>query len=109
MIRDQGMLGRGVEGGLIENAYTLRIMNSDEKLRRYRIAVSGLNGIALGKVPDAAVDAASTHSLVVSALVVSARVSPEAGAKGSLPIRFDIEAAENPSLRRQEKAVFIMP
>jgi cytochrome c oxidase accessory protein FixG len=99
VIRDRGVFGREVEGGLIENVYTLRIMNTDEHPHRYRISVSGLNGITLAGASDVQVGPASTHSLVVST-----RVPPEAGPKGSLPIRFDIEAEENQSIRLTEKA-----
>jgi cytochrome c oxidase accessory protein FixG len=104
VIRDRGVLAREVEGGLIENVYTLRVMNTDEKPHRYRITVSGLNGIALSGAQDTEVNPASTQSLVVSA-----RVPPEAGPKGSLPIHFDIEEADNPAVRLHEKAVFMIP
>ncbi|MDO8933584.1 MAG: FixG Ig-like domain-containing protein, partial [Rhodocyclaceae bacterium] len=104
VIRDRGVLAREVEGGLVENSYTLRIMNTDEKPHRYRIGVSGLDGIALDGVHETELGPASTQSLVVSA-----RVPLEAGPKGSLPIRFDIDAVEDPTLRLKEKAVFIMP
>jgi cytochrome c oxidase accessory protein FixG len=104
VIRDRSVFGREVEGGLIENVYTLRIMNTDEHPHRYRIAVSGLTGITLAGASDVHVGPASTHSLVVST-----RVPPEAGPKGSLPIRFEIEAEENSAIRLTEKAAFLMP
>jgi cytochrome c oxidase accessory protein FixG len=104
VIRDRGVLAREVEGGLIENVYTLRIMNTDEQPHRYSIGVSGMPGIELAGPHETEVGPASTQSLVVSA-----RVQPDAGPKGSQPIRFDIEAAGNPAIRLQEKAVFMMP
>jgi cytochrome c oxidase accessory protein FixG len=104
VIRDRGVFGREVEGGLIENVYTLRIMNTDEHPHRYRITVAGLTGITLAGANDVEVGPASTHSLVVST-----RVPPDAGPKGSLPIRFEIEAEEDQAIRLTEKAAFLMP
>ncbi len=104
VIRDRGVLAREVEDGLIENVYTLRIMNTDEKPHRYRIKVSGLDGIALVGNGETEVSSASTQSLVLSA-----RVPPEASGKGSHSIFFDIAATENQDIRLKEKAIFIMP
>ncbi len=104
VIRDRGVLAREVEDGMIENVYTLRIMNTDERQQRYRIRVSGIQGIALVNAGETEVGPASTQSLVVSA-----RVPPDAAPKGSQPIRFDIESLDDPALRLREKAVFMMP
>jgi len=104
VIRDRGVMSREVEGGLIENVYTLRIMNTDERPHRYRIDVAGLTGIGLADLKETEVPAASTQSLVVSA-----RVPVETAGKGSQPIDFNIEAAEDPSIHLKEKAVFILP
>ena len=43
-IRERGQLFREVDGGLIENVYTLKIRNMGEKEMSYRIAVGGLEG-----------------------------------------------------------------
>jgi cytochrome c oxidase accessory protein FixG len=104
VIRDRGVLAREVEGGLIENVYTLRVMNTDEAPHRYALKVSGVNGIDLADVRDVEVASASTKSLVLSA-----RVPMDNGGKGSLPIFFDIGAADDPAIHVKEKAVFIMP
>jgi len=104
VIRDRGVLAREVEGGLIENVYTLRLMNTDEAPHHYHIGISGLDGIDLADIKDAEVASASTKSLVVSA-----RVPIDNGGKGSLPIFFDIGATDAPAIRIKEKAVFIMP
>jgi polyferredoxin len=41
-IRERGQLFREVDGGLIENVYTLKIRNMGEKEMSYRIAASGI-------------------------------------------------------------------
>jgi cytochrome c oxidase accessory protein FixG len=104
IIRDRGVLAREIEGELIENVYTLRIMNTDESPHHFRIGVSGLNGLDLGEVKEADVASASTQSLVVSVRAPIAN-----GGTGSLPISFNIDALDNPAIQVKEKAVFIMP
>ena len=46
VIRDRGSMGREIEDGMIENVYRLQIMNTEETAHRYRISVSGIDGIA---------------------------------------------------------------
>jgi cytochrome c oxidase accessory protein FixG len=104
VIRDRGVMAREVEDGLIENVFTLRIMNTDEKPHRYRFAIAGLDGIRLAGANDVEVAGASTKSLVLPV-----RVPPEAAKQGSHPIFFDIAAAEDAGIKLHEKAVFIMP
>jgi polyferredoxin len=104
IIRDRGVLAREIEGQLIENVYTLRIMNTDESPHRYRINISGLDGIELADIKEVDVAKTSTQSLVISARTPIAN-----GGTGSLPIFFDIDALDNPAIQVKEKAVFIMP
>ncbi|GAB4174302.1 MAG: cytochrome c oxidase accessory protein CcoG [Rhodocyclaceae bacterium] len=104
VIRDRGTLAREVEGGLVENVYRLRVMNTAEEPRRFSIAVSGLPGIALASEPTVEVSAANTRS--VSARV---RVPPDAGRSGSHPIRFEVKAVGHESVAVSEKASFVLP
>jgi polyferredoxin len=46
-IRERGQLFREVDGGLVENVYTLKIRNMGEKEMSYRIAASGIEGAAI--------------------------------------------------------------
>ncbi|MDO8418613.1 MAG: cytochrome c oxidase accessory protein CcoG, partial [Rubrivivax sp.] len=45
VVRDRGALARLVEDGWVENVYRLQLMNTTERVQRYRIQVSGLAGI----------------------------------------------------------------
>ena len=47
VIRDRGTLYRELPGGLIENVYTVKLVNKSEAAREYRISVEGLPGLAL--------------------------------------------------------------
>lgn len=104
VIRDRGAMGREVEDGLIENVYRLQIMNIDEQPHRYRIAVTGIPGIALESHTEVTVDGTSTRAVPV-------RVRAEAGmAKaGSNPIEFELQAIGDARLQVKEKAAFLVP
>jgi cytochrome c oxidase accessory protein FixG len=103
IIRDRGIMAREVEDGLIENVFTLRLMNTDERPHVYHLGVAGLDGIKLGGSQEVAVDGATTKSLVVSVR------TPPGATQGSHPIFFDIAANEDAGIKLKEKAVFIMP
>ncbi len=47
VIRDRNSLYRETSEGLIENVYTLKILNMDEASHRYELLVSGIPGITL--------------------------------------------------------------
>jgi len=47
VLRDRNALYREVHGGLIENAYTLKMINLDERPHRYRLTVSGMPGLGI--------------------------------------------------------------
>ncbi|MGE5468065.1 MAG: cytochrome c oxidase accessory protein CcoG [Ignavibacteria bacterium] len=104
VIRDRGVMAREVEDGLIENVFTLRFMNTDERPRVFRVGIAGLDGIRLAGAAEVEVAPASTKSVVVPV-----RVPPEAGKQGSHPIVFDVAATDDAAVRLKEKAVFIMP
>jgi len=90
VVRDRGALARLVDEGWIENVYRLQVMNTTERVQRYRIGVSGLVGMRTdfdGTVVT--VDPAQARWVPVAA-----RVAPETAAaagRGSHPIDFTVE------------------
>lgn len=104
VIRDRGSMGREVGDGVIENVYRLQIMNTAETAHRFRIEVTGIDGIALADGALAELEGASTRAVPV-------RVQAARGAahKGSNQIEFVVTAVDDPSLRVTENAVFIVP
>jgi cytochrome c oxidase accessory protein FixG len=104
VIRDRGSMGREIEDGMIENVYRLQIMNTEETAHRYRISVSGIDGIALQGGADIAL--APTESRGVP---VNIRIPAGAGEKGSNKIYVTIADADNPNVQVSEKAVFFVP
>ena len=104
VIRDRATLTREADDGNIENVFTLHFMNTEERARRYRVSVSGLEGIHLAG--PAEVDLAPSSALAVTAQVCT---PPQSGQAGANPIRFHIEASDDASVRLSEKASFMLP
>jgi cytochrome c oxidase accessory protein FixG len=104
ILRDRSILAREMDDGRIENVFTLKIMNTDERPHRYSVTVEGLEGIGLSSDQAVDVPGATTQSLLLSA-----RAAAEAGKKGSNPIFFTIEAADDASIKVREKAAFMQP
>ncbi len=104
VIRDRGSMGREIEDGMIENVYRLQIMNTEETAHRYRISVSGIDGIALQGGSD--ISLAPTESRGVP---VNIRIPAGVGEKGSNKIFVTITDTDNPDVQVSEKAVFFVP
>jgi cytochrome c oxidase accessory protein FixG len=104
VIRDRATLAREVDNEQIENVFTLRVMNTTERARNYRVNVTGLDTLAIATASEIAVPAATTQSLSIAL-----RARNDVGRKGSNPIFFDIVDSADPSIRLHEKAAFIMP
>jgi cytochrome c oxidase accessory protein FixG len=104
VIRDRATLAREVEDEKIENVFTLRLMNTDERPHTYHVAVTGLDTLAIATATDLSVPGADTKSFTMSL-----RVRNDAITKGSHPIFFDIADMDNADVHLHEKAVFIMP
>ena len=104
VIRDRGVMAREVEDGVIENVYTLRVMNTDEQPHKYRITVSGLPTLRLASAQEITVPAASTQSVTATLHAL-----PEPGKKGSQLVYFDVEDTDNSQVKLHEKAAFFLP
>ena len=104
VIRDRATLYREADDERIENVYRLRIMNTDEKMRRYAIGVGGIDGIAI--VGETAVDVPAASN---KDFLVVASVKDGAAPKGSSKIVFDVRAVGDAAVAVQEKSTFYMP
>ena len=104
VIRDRGSMGREIEDGMIENVYRLQIMNTEETAHRYRISVSGIDGISLQGSTN--IELAATESRGVP---VNIRIPAGVGEKGSNKIFVTITDTDNPDVQVSEKAVFFVP
>jgi polyferredoxin len=105
IIRDRNSLYRETADGLVENVYTLKIINMDKQDHRYRLTVSGAEGLQLiMKDPVITVPAGE-----VLGLPVSVRVDPVVLERAASEIKFSLAAEDNPDLSRTEKARFLGP
>ncbi len=102
VIRDRGTLAREVEDGLIENVYTLQVMNVSESSRTASIGVAGLEGIRVLGETKAHFDANGRRSLSVRVQVPGDSVS-----KGSHRIYFELHTDDG-KVTLREKSTFLM-
>jgi polyferredoxin len=103
IIRDR-MLSRIVEDGMIENSFGLQISNSSEAARRFRVSVTGVEGIRLAGTTEFEVGGAA-----VRRVPLSVRLEPGLGHPGSNPIRFEVEAADSPGQVVVARSTFFVP
>jgi cytochrome c oxidase accessory protein FixG len=105
IIRDRNSLYRETADGLVENVYTLKIINMDKQDHRYRLTVSGVEGLQL-VMKDPVVTVAAGEVL---GLPVSVRVDPVVLDRAASEIKFSLVAESDPDLSRTEKARFLGP
>jgi cytochrome c oxidase accessory protein FixG len=104
VLRDRSSLYREAEDEHIENVFTLRIMNIDEKAHRYAIGVSGLPGIDIVGEKSVEVPAVSSQTLQLAA-----SVKDGSGKKGANPISFEVRDEAGGRAAVREKATFFLP
>ena len=104
VIRDRNALYREVRGDWVENAYSVRVINEDDKAHHYRLQAEGIAQLEL-VAPVGLIDVPAG-----SVANVPVRLqAPAASTQGVQPIRLRITAQENPSIARTEKTRFIGP
>ena len=110
VLRDRAALARLVDDGYIENVYRLQIMNTTEATQHYRVAASGLDGLALAQPVRVEVEPAQQRWVSVAL-----RLPPQQAARlgsGVHEIHFSVErqaGAGESAYQRQEKSTFVVP
>ena len=104
VLRDRGVMTRGVGDGLTENVYLLHIMNMQDSVRTFSVKPEGMDNIRL----DGA-DTFKVEPLGNLTQPINVRVPADVGNPGANQIRFIIEDVENPSIKLDEKSTFIQP
>jgi cytochrome c oxidase accessory protein FixG len=105
IIRDRNTLYRETANGLVENVYTLKVVNMDEQTHRYNLTVSGLDGLELVN----ATPVIEVSGGEVLTLPVSVRIDPIALKRTANEIEFTISAQDNAELTSIETARFLGP
>jgi polyferredoxin len=104
VLRDRNALYRQVDDATLENVYTIRFLNKDERAHTLHVAVEGL--------PDARIDTDNVAPVVESGEVLSMAVRvrvPSGTVQGGRDIRVVVTADDDGRIRTTAKARFIAP
>ncbi len=105
IIRDRNNLYRQTTEGLVENVYTLKLINMDEQDHRYQLSVSGVEGMELVlSEPVISVPAGEVLNLPMSV-----RVDPVNLDKTSNEIQFTLRAIDEPEITTTQTGRFLGP
>ncbi|MDD5392625.1 MAG: cytochrome c oxidase accessory protein CcoG [Thiothrix sp.] len=104
VIRDRNVLFRDTGDGGIENIYILKVINMDQQAHKYKITVSGIEGMTLSGV-----DNVNVPSGKVAEVTVNVRANPDKMTSKSEKVMFHIEAEENPTLTDSQEGRFLGP
>jgi cytochrome c oxidase accessory protein FixG len=105
IIRDRNALYRETADGLVENVYTLKIVNMDDAAHAFRLGVSGIEGLDLVIEREPPTVAAGE----VLSLPAKLRADPYMLQKTSTRVMFHVEAADKPELRVETEGRFLGP
>jgi cytochrome c oxidase accessory protein FixG len=104
-LRDRNALYRETPEGLIENVYTLKIFNKDNKAHRFVVSVSGIPGArVVMDQPDVPVAPGESASVPMRV-----RVDPTVLERSSNAIRITVQARDQPDIRSVENERFLGP
>jgi cytochrome c oxidase accessory protein FixG len=104
VLRDRNSMYRETSDGLIENVYTVHIINKDNKEHRYQLQVSGIPEAKLIlDQPALVVPASEVFSVTLRV------VAPALDQGGSHPIKFSIGTAEQKQLQTSTESRFFSP
>lgn len=104
VIRDRALLYRETARGLIENIYTLRINNMDEREHEYRVSVAAEYDFSL--IGDTQVRVGAGE---VSTHLLRLELDPGLLKTGNADVRFTLEAIDDAKIRDTEESRFIGP
>lgn len=105
VIRDRNTLFRETPQGLIENVYTLKLLNKDRADHRYSLSVSGLEGVMMKlDNPELTVPAGAVREATVRL-----QVDPYDLESGSNDVYFTLTALDDEALTVRQEARFVGP
>jgi len=105
VVRDRNTLYRETDEGLVENVYTLRILNMDNNPHRYRLKAEGIEGLQLlGETGQFSIESGQVRELAVRL-----QADPAVLRERSSRVTFRVEAEDNNRFRASEEARFLGP
>ena len=105
VIRDRNSLFRETGMGMVENVYTIKIINKDEKPHEFELSAEGMPGIKLNTQQKRIY--AEPGSVVE--IPVSIEADPDKLTERSTPVFFRLQATDEPDLEATEEARFLGP
>jgi len=103
LLRDRNALYRELPGDLIENVYTLKLINMDFKPHRYKVEVVDNDNIQLLISPDPELAPEEVGNFVLR------MQAPEHTGRGSIKVDVRFSTMEEPVIERTVSARFLMP
>jgi cytochrome c oxidase accessory protein FixG len=105
VIRDRNTLYRETLDGLIENVYTLKILNMDSKPHRYILWADGIDGLKLvSDQPEIEVEAGAVFQMVVRLQADEFNLEAR-----SVEVSFHLQAQDSNHLNASKEARFVGP
>ena len=104
VIRDRNALYRELSGDIIENTYTIKVINQSNDARAFRLSVDGVPGLTL----DGVADEIAVEGGGVLSLPVRLRAQRD-NAYGIMNITFAVTATDDESVVMIEDSRFIGP
>lgn len=104
IFRDRNSLYRETGDGLIENVYTLKVLNMDKYPHQYQLTASGIEDMKLHGADDVSVDAGE-----ILTLIVRLEVDPVNIPQISNKVIFHLRTVNYPELTIDQKARFLGP
>jgi len=110
VLRDRGVLGRELSGGLVENVYQLQLINTSRMPQTLRLSATGLDGLTVhaGREGGDVIEVPPESNRL---LPLSLRAPAGAAAPGAYPIRLQARslAAGDDAVRVEEPSRFYLP
>ena len=105
VIRDRNTLYRETNEGLVENVYTLRILNMDNSAHTYVLSAEGIEGLRM----QGDIERVTIESGQVRELVVRLQADPANLKERSSHVRFRVQSDDSAGLVATEEARFLGP
>jgi len=104
-VRDRNILYRMTNDGLIENIYTVKILNKDIKLHEFRLSIAGLQAAKLSN--DKRTYAVLSGEILE--ISVAIRIDPVGRKSGSQQFDFIVVSIKDADMRATQSSRFITP
>ena len=103
LLRDRNALYRELPGNVIENVYTLKLINMDFESHQYKIEVLNNDNMTLFVSPEPSLEPEEVGNFIL-------RMQAPAGAgRGSMKVDVRFSTMDEPVIERTVSARFLMP